>query len=84
MWPKFEPIQAFMHVLITCKYEDDSIKNVGARGVTTFFPLYVYGNFFRHSRAANSAVLGLICQNFELVQDVMNVLVTYKNEEDLI
>ena len=26
MWPKFEPIQAFMHVLVTCKNEDDRIK----------------------------------------------------------
>ena len=23
IWPKFEPIQAFMHVLVTCKNEDD-------------------------------------------------------------
>ena len=23
IWPKFELIQAFMHVLITCKNEDD-------------------------------------------------------------
>ena len=28
---KFELIQAFMHVLITCKNEDDPIKNEGAR-----------------------------------------------------
>ena len=27
IWPKFELIQAFMHVLVTCKNEDDSIKN---------------------------------------------------------
>ena len=36
---KFELIQAFMHVLVTCKNEDDSIKNEWARVVTTFFPL---------------------------------------------
>ena len=36
--PKFKVIQAFMHVLVTCKNEDDSIKNEGARVVTTFFP----------------------------------------------
>ena len=28
-----------MHVLVTCKNEDDSIKNEGARVVTTFFLL---------------------------------------------
>ena len=27
IWPKFKHIQAFMHVLITCKYENDPIKN---------------------------------------------------------
>ena len=29
--PKFELIQAFMHVLDTCKNEEDPIKNEGAR-----------------------------------------------------
>ena len=29
IWPKFELIQAFMHVLVTCKNEDDQIKNEG-------------------------------------------------------
>ena len=29
--PKFELIQAFMHVLLTCKNEVDQIKNEGAR-----------------------------------------------------
>ena len=52
--------------------------NEGARVVTTFFPLYVYGDFSRHSRAANSAVLGPIWPNFGLVPDVMDVLVTCK------
>ena len=38
--------------------------------------------FSRFSRAANSAVLGPIWPNFELVRDVIDVLVTCKNEED--
>ena len=29
-WPKFELIQAFMHVLLSCKNEDDRFKNEGA------------------------------------------------------
>ena len=37
--PKFELIQAFMHVLVTCKNEDDQIKNEGARLFTRFLPL---------------------------------------------
>ena len=36
---KFELIQAFMHVLDTCKNEEDQIKNEGARVFTRFLPL---------------------------------------------
>ena len=39
--PKFELIQAFMHVLDTCKNEEDPIKNEGARVFTRFLPLYI-------------------------------------------
>ena len=42
------------------------------------------GIFFIRSRAANSAVLDQILPNFELVRDVIDVLVTCKYEEDLI
>ena len=42
----------------------------------------VYGEFFRHSRAANSAVHGPIRLNIKLSPDFMVVLVTCKNEED--
>ena len=101
-----------MDVLITCKYEEDPIKNEGARVVTTLYinisdaqgqitlvlvvvsgrnlnssklscmsllparmrMIKVYGNFSRRSRAANSAVLGPIWLNFELVRDVMFLL----------
>ena len=37
--PKFELIQAFMHVLVTCKNEEDQIENEGARLFTRFIPL---------------------------------------------
>ena len=40
IWPKFELIQAFMHVLVTCKNEDDRFKNEGARVFTRFLPLW--------------------------------------------
>ena len=127
-----------MDVLVTCKYEEDPIKNEGARVVTTLYSNFSdpqgqitlvlvsvsgrnlnssklscmsslparmrmidskmwelecsqdfsnyksMGIFSRHSRAANSAVLGPIWPNFELVRDVMDVLVTCKYEEDLI
>ena len=37
--PQFELIQAFMHVLVTCKNEEDQIENKGARLFTRFLRL---------------------------------------------
>ena len=37
--PKFELIQVFMHVLVTCNNEENPIKNEGARVFTRFLPL---------------------------------------------
>ena len=37
--PKFELIQAFIHVLLTCKNAVDQIKNEGVRVFTRFLPL---------------------------------------------
>ena len=71
-----------MVVLIIRKNEEDLIKNEGAKVWTTFYPLQIYGLFDRRSRAANSAVLGPIWPNFEILRDIMVVLVTFKNEED--
>ena len=34
-----------MDVLVTCKYEEDPIKNEGVRVFTTFSPLYSYGSY---------------------------------------
>ena len=39
VWLNFELIQALMHVLITCKYEKDPIKNRGENVMTKFSPL---------------------------------------------
>ena len=39
IWPNFELVRDVMDVLVTCKYEEDPVKNEGARVVTTFFPL---------------------------------------------
>ena len=39
IWPNFELIQALMHVLITCKYDKDPIKNSGENVMTPFYPL---------------------------------------------
>ena len=73
-----------MYVLMTCKYEKDPIKNSRDNVMTSFFPLYVYGNFFRRSRDANSVVGGPIWPKFKLIQDIMHVLITCKFEKDRI
>ena len=39
IWPNFELIQAFMHVLIACKYEKDQMKNSIENVTTSFSPL---------------------------------------------
>ena len=112
-----------MDVLITCKYEEDPIKNEGARVVTTLYInisdaqgqitlvlVVVSGRNLNSSKLScmsllparmrmikskmkalecsqdfshyNSAVLGPIWPNFELVRDVKDVLVICKYEED--
>ena len=36
-WSKFKLIQAFMHVLVTCKNVEDASKTEGAKMVTTLY-----------------------------------------------
>ena len=57
--PKFELIQAFMVVLVTCKNEEIPIKK-GSRVLTRFY-------VFRRSRAANPAASSGIPPKFELI-----------------
>ena len=66
-----------MKVLVTCKNQENPIKNVGTKVLTR-----LHVDFFRHSRAANSAVSGGIRLKFKLIQSFMVILVTCKNEED--
>ena len=73
-----------MDILVTWKNEENPIKNEGTRVVTTFLPLYVYGDFSRCSKAAKSPVPGQIWPNLEPIQDFIVVLITCKNEEDQI
>ena len=39
IWWKFELVRDFMHVLVTCKYKKDPIKNNREKVETSFFPL---------------------------------------------
>ena len=72
-----------MHVLVTCKKMRMIESKMKELESSQDFSRYKsMGIFSRGSRAANSAVLGPIWPNFELVRDVMDVLVTYKYEED--
>ena len=66
-----------MHVIVTCKNEEDPMKNEGARVATTFRPLLVNWNFSRRS-----IVQGRTWPKFEYIRDFMVVLATCKNEED--
>ena len=39
IWLKFELIQALLHALVSCRNEEDQIKNEGTRVFTSFLPL---------------------------------------------
>ena len=67
-----------MVVLVTCKNEEDPIKNEGASVHITIH------QFFRRARADNSGVGGGIWLKFELIQALMHILVTCKNQDDRI
>ena len=78
IWPNFELIRDVIDVLITCKYEEDPIKNEGGRVFTT-----LYRNF-SDAQGQITGVGGGIWPKFELIQAFMHVLVTCKNEDDRI
>ena len=80
--PKID--RAFMPVLVTSNFDDDSIKNEWTSIETPFSRYKSIGNLFRRSRAANSVASGLIWPKFELVRDFMHVLVTCKYKKDRI
>ena len=71
-----------MHVFVSCKNEVDRINLKELECSQDFSHYKSMGIFSRLSRAANSVVLGSSWPNFELVRDVIDVLVTCKYEED--
>ena len=77
IWLKFKLVRDIIDVQVTCKYEEDPIKNEGARVLTR-----LYDVFFRRSRAANSEVSSGILPKFELIKAFKVVLITCENEED--
>ena len=81
--PKIKLDRTFMPVFVTSNFDDDLIQNKRA-SIETPFSHYVYGKFFRRTRAANSVVSGPIWPKFELVRDFMHVLVTCMYKKDRI
>ena len=65
-----------MDVFVISKKKEDPNKNEGARVAT------ILNINFSHSQGQMSAVKGQIWLKFELIQDVMAILVTFKYEED--
>ena len=45
IWPKFELVRDFLHVLVICKYKEDRIKSNREKVETSFSPLQVNGGF---------------------------------------
>ena len=82
--PKIELDRAFMPVLVTSNFDDDSIKTEQASMETPFSHYKSMGKFFRRSRAANSVVSSPIWPKFKLVRDFMHVLITWKYKKDRI
>ena len=74
--PIFELLRALMHVIITCKYEKDQMKNSREKVETPFFPIITLSVTMETS--------GRIWSNFKLIQALMYVIITCKYEKDLI
>ena len=66
-------MQDIMHVYVTSNFKKEWI-NSNLEKVENWC--------FRHSRAANSVVSSLIWRKFELIQGLINVLVTWKYQKD--
>ena len=82
IWLNFGLVRVLMYVVIPCKYGKDPIENSEDNAWTTFSPYKVYGDFFKRSRAENSAVHGRIWLNFELNRDFVYFVVPCKYGKD--
>ena len=76
IWPNYELLQALMHVIITCKYEKDRIKNSREKVATPFFSIITLSIAMETS--------GWIWPNSKLIQALMYVIIPCKYEMDLI
>ena len=76
IWREFKLIQAWMQVLLTCKTEEDPIKNKRCLNDHNII------QYFRRSSAANPVVSIWIRPKLKLIQAFIHVLFTCKAEED--
>ena len=72
--PIFELVRALMHIIITCKYEKDQMKNSREKVETPLFPIITLSVTMETS--------GWIWPNFKLIQAFMYVIITCKYEKD--
>ena len=70
--PEIELVQAFMPVLVTSNFDDDSIKNEWASMETPFSHYKSMGNVL-DLEAANSVASGPIWPKFKLIWDFMHI-----------
>ena len=78
IWLNFELVRTLINVVVRCEYGKDLIENSRDNAWTTFSLYKVYGDFFKRSRADNSAAHGRIWLNFELSRALMYVVVPCK------
>ena len=64
--------------MVICKYEEDPIKNEGARMLTRVYDIFSGAQGQLTPKSVNGGIL----PKFELFQAFIVVLVTCKNEED--
>ena len=76
IWPNFELIQALMHVLITCKYENDPIKNSRENVMTSFYQptkeRYYDDDLIHLSISGTKRLLGEI-------EEIINIVESFEN-----
>ena len=77
IWPKFELIRDIVVILVTCKNEEDPLKNIDARVATTQNIDFsnTQGQITPQSEIGSD-------RKVKLIQDVMDVLVTSENKEE--
>ena len=71
--PKFKHVRALIHVIVTCKYGKERIKNWRKSG-DTVFPIITLSVTMKNS--------GRIWPNVKLIQALMYVIITCKYEKD--